>query len=164
MFNLRLKTKVTFSFDKLSKKLDKIISKTQRRSLRFIADTYKKNITEKTYIGKKTLEKSTKKRRRYKGHTPEYPNTVPRDTSTPLQATGNLLKSIRVTNKGISYNAYGEYHVEGVVRPRRNWRRLTGRKGHKTVLSEKNLEKFKTDIRKGFRLAGRGKNIRQVRL
>ena len=64
MLNLRLKTKVTFSFDKLSKKLDKIISKTQRRSLRFIADTYKKNITEKTYIGKKTLEKSTKKRRR----------------------------------------------------------------------------------------------------
>ena len=163
MFNLRITTKVTFSFAKLNKKLETSIPKTERRSLRFIADVYKKNITEKTYIGRKTLEKSTQKRRKYKGHTPEYPRTVPRDTKTPLQATGNLLKSIRVTSEGISYNAYGEYHVDGEIRPRRNWRRLTGRKGHKTVLSEKHLKQLRTDIIKGFRLAGRGKNISKMR-
>ena len=163
MFDIGIKTKVTFSFSKLNHKLDKIIQETERRSLRFIADVYKKNITEKTYIGKKTLEKSTEKRREYKGYNPEYPRTVPRDKKTPLQATGNLLKSIKVTNRGISYNAYGEYHVDGEIRPRRNWRRLTGRKGHKTVLSEKNLKQLRIDIRKGFRLSGRGKNIREMK-
>ena len=32
------------------------------------------------------------------------------------------------------------------------------------IMSDKNLKMFRREIRKGFKLAGRGKNIRDIRL
>ena len=50
MFNLRINTKVTFSFSKLNKKLDTLLPKTQRRNLRDIANQWKKNIENGTEL------------------------------------------------------------------------------------------------------------------
>ena len=170
MFNLRLKTKVTFSFSKLNKKLDTLLPQTERRNLRDVADQFKKNIQEGKF---KPLVPATQKRRKYKGYNPHYPRTKPRDTKTPLIATGNLLKSIRVTKKGISFNKYGDYHIKGGSNlPRRNWMSgamksksgaTPGRFGGTSILTEKNRKILKREIRKGFKLSGRGKNIRNMR-
>tara|TARA_Y100000361_G_C11159868_1_gene346536 strand:+ start:350 stop:874 length:525 start_codon:yes stop_codon:yes gene_type:complete len=174
MFNLRVKTKVTFSFSKLSKKLETLLPQTERTNLRDVANQFKKNIIEGKF---KPLAPATQKRRKYKGYNPHYPRTKPKTTNTPLIATGNLLKSIRVTKKGVTFNKYGDYHVKGGTNlPKRNWMAGTVRtesgaaksapKGFRksTILSDKNLKRLKEGIRKGFRLAGRGKNIRDIRL
>ena len=42
--------------------------------------------------------------------------------------------------------------------------RLKTGKGGSMIVSDKNMKKLKQDIRKGFRLAGRGKNIRNIKL
>ena len=176
MFNLRIKTKVTFSFSKLSKKLDTLLPQTERRNLRDVANQWKQNIEEGQAGGKKfqSLAESTKTRRKYKGYNPHYPRTKPQDRKTVLQATGNLLKSIRVTKKGISFNKYGDYHIKGGANlPRRNWMQgaakaqsgsTPGRFGGTSILTEKNSKLLKKEIRKGFKLAGRGKNIRDIRI
>ena len=39
-----------------------------------------------------------------------------------------------------------------------------GRFGGTSILTEKNRKLLKKEIRKGFKLAGRGKNIRDIRL
>ena len=168
---MRIKTKVTFSFSKLSKKLETLLPQTERRNLRDIANQWKKNIEEGTFA---PLAPATQKRRKYKGYNPHYPSTKPRNTKTPLIATGNLLKSIRVTKKGISFNKYGDYHIKGGANlPRRNWMKSSmkaqsgstpGRFGGTSILTEKNRKLLKKEIRKGFKLAGRGKNIRNIRL
>ena len=170
MFNLRIKTKVTFSFSKLNKKLDTLLPQTERRNLRDVANQWKKNIEEGNFA---SLASSTKKRRKYKGYNPHYPRTKPKTTNTPLIATGNLLKSIRVTKKGVSFNKYGDYHIKGGTNlPRRNWMAgaaraqsgaTPGRFGGTTILTEKNRKVLRREIRKGFKLAGRGKNIRNLR-
>ena len=168
MFNLRIKTKVTFSFSKLSKKLDTLLPQTERRNLRDVANQWKQNIEEGQAGGKKfqSLAESTKTRRKYKGYNPHYPRTKPQDRKTVLQATGNLLKSIRVTKKGISFNKYGDYHIKGGSNlPKRNWMKLKGQaQTGGRIMSDKNLKMFRREIRKGFKLAGRGKNIRNIRL
>ena len=168
---MRIKTKVTFSFSKLSKKLETLLPQTERRNLRDIANQWKKNIEEGTFA---PLAPATQKRRKYKGYNPHYPSTKPRNTKTPLIATGNLLKSIRVTQKGISFNKYGDYHIKGGANlPRRNWMKgamkaqagsTPGRFGGTSILTEKNRKLLRKEIRKGFKLAGRGKNIRDIRL
>ena len=178
MFNLRIKTKVTFSFSKLNKKLTTLLPQTERRNLRDVANKWKQNIKGGTFL---PLAPATQKRRKYKGYNPHYPRTKPINTKTPLIATGNLLKSIRVTRKGISFNKYGAYHVEGLRRPigkmnpnlpKRNWMKgavkshagsTPGRFGGTSILTEKNRKLLKKEIRKGFKLAGRGKNIRSLR-
>lgn len=162
MVDLRVKTKVTFSFSKLIKKLDKTIPETLKRSHRDVANQWKENIEKGDFT---PLASSTKKRRKYKGYNTFYPRTVPKDTSSPLKATGNLKKSIKVTDKGISFNKYGDWHVQGAIRPKRNWMMLKSEsKTGSRLLSKKNLRKFKRDIRKGFKLAGKGKNIRDIKL
>ena len=162
MFNLRIKTKVTFSFSKLNKKLSTLLPQTERRNLRDVANQWKKNIEGGNFA---PLAPATQKRRKYKGYNPHYPRTKPKTTNTPLIATGNLLKSIRVTDKGISFNKYGDWHVKGAIRPKRNWMKLKAGKGvGGRIMSDKNLKMFRREIRKGFKLAGRGKNIRDIRL
>ena len=171
MFNLRVKTKVTFSFSKLSKKLETLLPQTERTNLRDVANQFKKNIIEGKF---KPLAPATQKRRKYKGYNPHYPRTKPKTTNTPLIATGNLLKSIRVTKKGVTFNKYGDYHVKGGTNlPKRNWMAgavkspsgaTAGRYKGSTILSEKNLKRLRREIKKGFKLAGRGKNIRDIRL
>ena len=171
MFNLRIKTKATFSFSKLNKKLATLLPQTERRNLRDVADQWKRNIEGGKFA---PLAPATQKRRKYKGYNPHYPRTKPKNTKTPLIATGNLLKSIRVTQKGISFNKYGDYHIKGGSNlPRRIWMKgaikaqagaTPGRFGGTSILTEKNRKLLKREIRKGFRLAGRGKNIRDIRL
>ena len=158
---MRIKTKVTFSFSKLNKKLSTLLPQTERRNLRDVANQWKKNIEGGNFA---PLAPATQKRRKYKGYNTFYPRTKPRTTSHPLKATGNLQKSIRVTDKGISFNKYGDWHVKGFIRPKRNWMRLKTGKGGSMIVSDKNMKKLKQDIRKGFRLAGRGKNIRNIKL
>ena len=170
MFNLRINTKVTFSFSKLNKKLVTLLPQTERRNLRDVANQWKQNIEGGKFA---PLAPATQKRRKYKGYNPHYPRTKPINTKTPLIATGNLLKSIRVTKKGISFNKYGDYHIKGGANlPRRNWMAgsmkaqsgsTPGRFGGTSILTEKNRKLLKKEIRKGFKLAGRGKNIRSLR-
>ena len=88
MFNLRLKTKVTFSFSKLNKKLETLLPQTERTNLRDVANQFKKNITDGKF---KPLAPATQKRRKYKGYNPHYPRTKPKTTNTPLIATGNAI-------------------------------------------------------------------------
>ena len=163
MFNLRIKTKATFSFSKLNKKLATLLPQTERRNLRDVADQWKRNIEGGKFA---PLAPATQKRRKYKGYNPHYPRTKPKNTKTPLIATGNLLKSIRVTKKGISFNKYGDYHIKGGSNlPKRNWMKLKGQaQTGGRIMSDKNLKMFRREIRKGFKLAGRGKNIRNIRL
>ena len=160
MFDLRIKTKVTFSFAKLNKKLDSILPQTTKRSERDIANQWKDNIEQGNF---KSLAPATVKRRKYKGYNTFYPRTKPRSTSHPLKATGNLQKSRKVTDKGISFNKYGDWHVKGSIRPKRNWMRLKTGKQVSMIVSDKNMKKLKQDIRKGFRLSGSGKNIRNMK-
>ena len=163
MFNLRIKTKATFSFSKLNKKLATLLPQTERRNLRDVADQWKRNIEGGKFA---PLAPATQKRRKYKVYNPHYPRTKPKNTKTPLIATGNLLKSIRVTKKGISFNKYGDYHIKGGSNlPKRNWMKLKGQaQTGGRIMSDKNLKMFRREIRKGFKLAGRGKNIRDIRL
>ena len=63
MFNLRIKTKVTFSFSKLNKKLETLLPQTERTNLRDVANQFKKNITDGKF---KPLAPATQKRRKYK--------------------------------------------------------------------------------------------------
>tara|TARA_R100001463_G_scaffold38005_1_gene81701 strand:+ start:161 stop:691 length:531 start_codon:yes stop_codon:yes gene_type:complete len=175
MFNLRLKTKVTFSFSKLNKKLETLLPQTLRLNHRDVAKQFKKNIMEGQSGGKmfKKLEDSTIKRRKYRGYNPNYPKTKPKILAKPLFATGNLHKSIRATEKGVTFNRYGDYHVKGGTNlPKRNWMAgavkspsgaSAGRYKGSTILSEKNLKRLRREIKKGFKLAGRGKNIRDMR-
>ena len=157
MFNLRITTKVTFSFAKLNKKLDTILPQTIKRSHRDVANQWKQNIEDGDFA---PLAPATRKRRKYKGYNPQYPKTTPRDTSTILQATGNLLKSIKATPRGVSFNKYGVY--QHTNQPMRRWMSLKSTTTGRKLLSNENFKKLKTDIRKGFRLAGRGKNIRKM--
>ena len=60
MFDLRVKTKVTFSFSKLIKKLDKTLQETLKRSHRDVANQWKENIEKGNFT---PLASATKKRR-----------------------------------------------------------------------------------------------------
>lgn len=175
MFNLRLTTKVTFSFNKLNKKLDTLIPQVQKRNLRDVANIFKKNISEGK-AGKKPFTKlkhSTTVRRKYRNYNKYYPSIIPQSKTRVLYATGKLHDSIKVVKNGIRFNKYGDYHVKGTSHtPKRNWMAgavkspagaTAGRYKGSTILTPKNLKKFRNEIRKGFRLAGRGKNIRDMR-
>ena len=162
MFDFRVKTKVTFSFSKLNRKLATLLPQTMQRANVDIANKWRENIKSGDFT---PLKPATMKRRKYKNYNNFYPRTKPRNTTKPLIATGNLLKSIKTTDKGISFNHYGDWHVKGMIRPRRNWQTLKGLgKGAERLLSDNIVAKLKEEIRKGFRLAGRGKNIRDIRL
>ena len=162
--NLTLTTKVTFSFSKLNKNLEKIIDSVESRGGRNVADKLKDYIKS----GKVTpaLEKNTiKKWRPQIGYNPDYPHLRGNKASksTPLYATGKLHDSIRSVKGGISFNAYGFSHDRGIGRPQRKWLTLLSEtKEGSRVLSKENLKKFREDIKKAFKLPGRGKNIRKV--
>ena len=164
MFDLKLTTKVTFSFAKLNKNLEKIISSVESRGGRNVADKLKDYIRSGKVM--QQLKKSTIKIINQIGYNQFYPNTIVNKASKdkPLYATGHLHDSITAVKGGISFNAYGNLHDMGINRPRRKWLMLLKEtKGGSRVLTEKNLKKFRKDIRKGFRLAGRGKNIRSMK-
>ena len=164
MFDLKLKTMVTFSFSKLNHKLDKILSSVESRGGRNVADKLKEFIRN----GKVTppLKQSTIKRRNQIGYNPNYPGTRGNKASKdkPLYAKGNLHDSIKAVKGGISFNAYGMKHNIGAGRPQRKWLTLLSEtKEGSRVLTKSNLEKFREDVRKGFKLKGRGKNIRKMK-
>ena len=160
--DLTLTTKVTFSFSKLNKNLEKIISSVESRGGRNVADKLKDYIKS----GKVTpaLKESTIKRRNQVGYNPHYPNLRGNQASksTPLYATGKLHDSIKSVKGGISFNAYGISHDKGIGRPKRRWLKLLSEKKEGSrVLSKESLKKFREDIKKAFSLKA-PKNIRKV--
>ena len=164
-FDLKLKTKVTFSFSKLNHKLDEILSSVESRGGRNVADKLKEFIRS----GKVTpaINKRTIKRRNEVGYNPNYPGTRGNKASKdkPLYATGNLHDSIRAVKGGISFNAYGWLHDRGIDRTQRKWLTLLSEKKEGSrILTKENLEKFREDVRKGFKLKGGGRNIRELKL
>lgn len=157
MFDLKIKSKATFSFSKLNHKLDKILSSVESRAGRNVADKLKDYI--KSGKVKPALKETTIKRRNQIGYNPHYPGTRGNKASksTPLYATGNLHNSIKSVKGGISFNAYGFSHDRGIGRPQRKWLMLLSEKKEGSrILTKSNLEKFREDIRKGFKLSGRG--------
>ena len=164
MFNLKLTTKVTFSFSKLSHKLEKILSSVESRSGRNVADKLKDYI--KSGKVKPALKETTIKRRNQIGYNPHYPGTRGNKASksTPLYTTGSLYNSIKSVKGGISFNAYGFSHDRGIGRPQRKWLMLLSKtKEGSRILSGSNLKKFREDIKKAFKLPGGGKNIREMK-
>ena len=163
--NLTLTTKVTFSFSKLNKNLEKIIDSVESRGGRNVADKLKDYI--KSGQVTPALKKTTIKNWRPKiGYNPNYPSLRGNKASksTPLYATGKLHDSIRSVKGGISFNAYGMLHDKGIGRPKRRWLTLLAEtKEGSRILTKENLEKFREDVRKGFKLKGRGKNIREMK-
>ena len=163
MFDLGIKTTVTFSFSKLNHALDEIIPEALQDSRTDIAQKWKDNIDGQDF---KPLTKFTRKRRSdsIKGideYNSFYPNIPPIDTTTILKATGKLYDSIKPTDKGIQFNAYGDWHVKGSIRPKRNWMTLKGLGKAERLFSDKNLRKLQEDIKKSFKIPK--KNIREMK-
>ena len=149
MFDLKITSKATFSFSKLNHELDKILPETIKNSNESIAEKWRENIKRGKF---KALKPITQEFRKHAGYNPFYPGIKPKDTTTPLIATGKLLESIKATKDGVSFNKYGDLHVEGFYRPKRNWRTLKGLGEAWRILSKDSLKKFREDIKKAFRL------------
>ena len=158
MFDIGIKTKVTFSFSKLNHALDKILPEAIQSSRQDIAQKWKDNIDRQDF---KDLKPSTETRRKFKGYNTFYPNLTPKDTTTKLKATGKLYNSIKATDRGVSFNHYGDWHVKGVIREKRNWMTLKGTGKAGRLFSEKNLKKLTKDIRREFKTPKR--NIRAMK-
>ena len=156
---VKLTTTVTFSFSKLKEQLTQTIEATRLSTSQDLASKLKNYIKDGKV--KPVLRKSTKKRRKELGYNPSYPNLRGNKASNnkPLYATGKLVESIKGGSEGISFNAYGKWHDDGIIRPKRPW--LSKLPSMKNKISNKNIEKFKEDVRKAFKL-GTPKKISQV--
>ena len=94
------KVRINFSFQKLSKNLDSIIDKGIKEAQKSSAEAAKSRILKGL---QPPLKKSTIELRKQQGIA----------GTNPLIATGNLLKSIKDTDKGIEMAKYGIYHEFG---------------------------------------------------
>ena len=167
MFDLNLKTTVTFNFGKLNKALDKIIPDAINNSKHDAVKTFKGNIDRRNFT---PLKPSTVKLRemamRGEGvYNDFYPLSRPKDGKTVLKATGKFYDSIKAQDKGISFNHYGYWHITGKgKRPLRNWIQGAvgvGQNKKAQILRGKNLKKFKADIARFFKIPK--KNIRGMK-
>ena len=147
MFDLKIKSKATFSFSKLSHKLSKIVNDVTKEGGKDLAHKLKDYI--KSGKVKPALKETTIKRRNQIGYNPDYPNLRGNKASKdkPLYATGKLYESIKSKNGVVSFNAYGLSHDKGLGRPQRKWISAM------TVKTEpETLKKIGEDIKNAFKL------------
>ena len=104
---MKLQIKTTFDFGKLANKTKKLVDNLVNNAISGESQKMKDRISSgSTITGKmKKLEKSTIETRKLRGIS----------GTTPLNATGALLNSIKPTPKGISAKEYGSYHNTGFV-------------------------------------------------
>ena len=102
---MKLQIKTTFDFGKLASKAQNLVDSLVVNAVSEESTQMKSRISSgSTITGKmKPLEKSTIKTRKLRGIS----------GTTPLNATGALLNSIKPTPKGISAEEYGSYHNTG---------------------------------------------------
>ena len=154
MFDLRLKTSVTFSFAKLREQLEKSLPEALKGTRETVAKRWKENIDGQKFDA---LRPSTKLRRKKTGYNSFYPGIKPKDTTTILKATGKFYDSIKANDRGVEFNHYGNWHITGKdKRPVRDWRGET-----KAILSSKSLKKLQSDIKNSFKIPK--KNIRDMK-
>tara|TARA_R100000808_G_C2079599_1_gene103974 strand:+ start:81 stop:569 length:489 start_codon:yes stop_codon:yes gene_type:complete len=152
MFDLKLKTTNTFSFSKLNHALDDIIDKALDITKKTVSERLKKNIDDQNF---KPLTPRTKKLRKYPAYNEFYPTLPVKDTTTILKATGKLYDSIKPTEKGVSFNHYGYWHVTGAGnRPLRNWIQgvVGADKGKIKILRGRALKEVQKLIKKSFKI------------
>ena len=153
MFDLNLKATATFSFSKLNDNLDRIIKEAASGSAENVAKRLKKNIDGQNF---KPLTKTTQRLRKSAGYNTFYPSIKPKDTTTILKATGKLYDSIKATDKGVSFNHYGHWHVTGEKgRPLRNWMQGTvgvAKGGKQQIVRGEQLRRLQEDIKKSFKI------------
>ena len=104
MNKLRLQTFVNFDFRKLNKQLKPTIKDIVKKKMPEVAvKQFKDNI--KNFKGKPLQDSTINIRRTRKNN--------PNKGVIPLQDTGNLLKSIKKVNGGVSILKYGEFQNDG---------------------------------------------------
>ena len=167
MFDLNLKTTVTFNFGKLNKALDRIIPDAINNSKHDAVKTFKSNIDRGHFVPLRpsTVELREMAMRGEGVYNDFYPLSRPRDGTKILKATGKFYDSIKANDKGVSYNHYGGWHPQAKgPRPKRNWMHgvIGAEKGGKAkILKGKNLKKFRSDIARFFKIPK--KNIRGMK-
>jgi len=104
---VKLQIRTTFDFGKLANKAQNIVDKFVTNAISGESKQMKNRISSgSTLTGKmKALTKSAKETRKLRGIS----------GTTPLNATGALLNSIKPTPKGISAKEYGSWHNIGFV-------------------------------------------------
>jgi hypothetical protein len=129
---VKLTVKTTFSFEKLARKLPKVLEKHSQRITRSSAQGAKENIEKGV---SPPLRQSTIDKRKARGT----------GGSKPLFETGALFRSIKGTSKGLEMLEYGLWHHQGSKRPPRPF--ITP--SEKTIL--KSFDAFRKDLRKAFK-------------
>ena len=104
---MKLQIRPTFDFGKLASKAQNLVDSLVTNTISGESKQMKNRISSgSTITGKmKALESSSKETRKLRGIS----------GTTPLNATGALLNSIKPTPKGISAKEYGSYHNTGFV-------------------------------------------------
>ena len=103
------KAKSNFSFRKLSNALDDVLEDYFDDSYEELAQSARENLQNSTGIA--PLKESSKYVRR-KGISPKGYG-LPTTSTKPLVWTGNLLRSIKSSKKGVQAVGYLKYHMEG---------------------------------------------------
>ena len=102
---MKIKTSINFDFEKAKSKLNKGLKSASTKNLDNVVSQLKSNIENQTYFKDKPIHPITKSVRLVRGIT----------HTKPLISSGRLLRSIKKTKDGVSYNAYGEKQHEGFV-------------------------------------------------
>ena len=116
---MAIKTRATsnFSFKKLLDNLDDVVGDYFEDSYEDLAESARNAIKNST--GLRKLTKGTieirKKGLSKKGF------GMPTTSTTPLLHTGNLLRSIKATKKGVEMVDYGKHHMEGFTIVENKW-------------------------------------------
>ena len=116
---MAIKTRATsnFSFKKLLDNLDDIVGDYFEDSYEDLAESARNAIKNST--GLRKLKKRTikiKKKRLYKKGL-----CMPTTNKNTLLHTGNLLRSIKATKKGVEMVDYGKHHMEGFTIVENKW-------------------------------------------
>ena len=103
---MKLQIKTTFSFSKLASKTKELIKELKEKTILEESEAMKKRLKDGNTItgGMKKLSDVAKITRILRGHNPSAP---------PLNASGKLLKSIKVKKTGISGKEYGIHQSRG---------------------------------------------------
>ncbi len=113
---MKLQIKTTFSFAKLARKLPNILNELVDESKMVYAEMSVKNITD----GLRPLKKASIEARK-RGIYWAGKRVTPTTKTKPLDYTGDLIKSIKIHEKGVIMNEYGIYHNQGIGVPKREF-------------------------------------------
>ena len=109
---MKLQVRTTFDFGKLARKMPDILNDIVDESKMVYAEMSVKNITD----GLRPLKKASIEARK-KGHYWGGAKVPPTSKTTPLDYTGELIKSIKIHEQGVIMNEYGLHHHRGFSIP-----------------------------------------------